>query len=232
MAHRNEFISAIRALQEDIEKIKEKKISLDERTSITDYRSAEWQYVLTMYKKHLTLLKKLVENSNLDSVLAKEVKDMDFKNVEGNEKLLTTLEKQTGISVQKERTFEINRIPDEIRSEVRADLEEMQKCFSHECYRSCIILCGRIIEVCLHAKYYKVTGFDILDKNPGIGLGKLIAKMDEKGIKLDPGLTQQIHLVNNVRIFSVHKKQRLFVPSREQTHAIMLYTADVLRKLF
>ena len=59
-----------------------------------------------------------------------------------------------------------------------------------------------------------------------------IAKMDEKGIKLDPGLTSQIHLVNNVRIFSVHKKQRTFKPTKHQTKAIMLYTLDVVGKLF
>ena len=67
---------------------------------------------------------------------------------------------------------------------------------------------------------------------PGIGLGNLIAKMKEQNIEFDPGLTQQIHLVNQVRIYSVHKKSQPFYPSKEQSQAMMLYTLDVLNKVF
>jgi hypothetical protein len=51
-------------------------------------------------------------------------------------------------------------------------------------------------------------------------------------VVLDPGLTQQIHLINQVRVFSVHKKKEVFRPTREQAEAMVLYTKDVLRKLF
>jgi hypothetical protein len=124
------------------------------------------------------------------------------------------------------------RMPAEVSAEVSADLEELEKCFENGCYRSCVILCGRLLEVALHRKYYEVTGLDILEKNPGIGLGNLVAKLAEKEVKLDPGLTQQIHLINQVRIFSVHKKKESFYPSRDQAQAIILYTNDILRKLF
>ena len=123
-------------------------------------------------------------------------------------------------------------IPQEIAKEVQADIEEMERCYNSECYRSAVILCGRILEVCLHRKYYEVTGFDILEKNPGVGLGKLIAKLHEKNVSFDPGLTQQIHLINQCRIFSVHRQQQPFHPSREQAQAMVLYTTDVLKKLF
>ena len=73
---------------------------------------------------------------------------------------------------------------------------------------------------------------DLLEKAPGTGLGNLIAKLSEKGIKLDPGLTNQIHLINQVRVFSVHTKQDAFVPSKNQSQAIVLYTLDILEKLF
>ena len=39
-------------------------------------------------------------------------------------------------------------------------------------------------------------------------------------------------LSNQVRVFSVHKKQQPFYPSKNQSQAIMLYTMDVLAKLF
>jgi hypothetical protein len=88
------------------------------------------------------------------------------------------------------------------------------------------------LEVGLHRKYFDVTGHDILEKSPGIGLGKVVAKLSEKEVKLDPGLTQQIHLINNVRIFSVHKKQEAFYPTKQQTQAMVLYTLDILEKIF
>lgn len=123
-------------------------------------------------------------------------------------------------------------LPIDIRSEVLADINEVEKSFNSGCYRASTILCGRIIEVALHRKYYEKVGIDLLEKNPGIGLGKLIAKMSEKNIKLDPGLTQQIHLINQVRVYSVHKKSESFYPSKSQAHAMILYTMDVLNKLF
>jgi hypothetical protein len=71
-----------------------------------------------------------------------------------------------------------------------------------------------------------------METSPGIGLGKIIAKLTERNIRFDPGLTQQIHLINQVRISSVHTKKDSFYPSKGQTQAMILYTLDVLRKLF
>ncbi|MBI4453754.1 hypothetical protein HY636_03870 [Candidatus Woesearchaeota archaeon] len=123
-------------------------------------------------------------------------------------------------------------IPADIKSEVSLDISELENAFNAGCYRASIILCGRILETCLHRIYFEATGNDLLEKSPGIGLGNLIAKIAEKGITLDPGLTHQIHLINNVRIFSVHKKKELFNPTKQQTYAMILYTMDIVGRLF
>lgn len=123
-------------------------------------------------------------------------------------------------------------IPEEVRSEILVDINEIEKCFKFGCYRSSVIMCGRILETALHRKYYEITQNDLLEKAPGIGLGKIIAKLDELNIKFDPGLTQQIHLINQMRIFSVHNKKDVFNPTEIQTHAIILYTLDIIEKLF
>jgi hypothetical protein len=133
---------------------------------------------------------------------------------------------------EKELKFSLSKIPEDVKNDVLADLGELEKCFDASCYRSCIILCGRLLEIGLHRKYFEATGNDLLEKSPGIGLGNLIAKMNEKGILVDPGVMQQVHLVNNVRIFSVHKKKETFVTSKNQTSAIILFTLDTLEKLF
>jgi len=122
-------------------------------------------------------------------------------------------------------------IPEDLKSEIKADISELNKCFNAGCLRSTVILCGRLLETALHRKYFETTGNDILEKSPGIGLGNLIGKLKDKGVGLDPAITNQVHLINQVRIFSVHKKKEAFYPSKEQTHAIVLYTLDILEKL-
>jgi hypothetical protein len=88
------------------------------------------------------------------------------------------------------------------------------------------------LETALHRKYYEATGNDLLEKAPGIGLGSLIAKLSEKGAALPPGLPNQIHLINQARVFSVHTKQETFIPTKDQAQAIMLFTIDALNKIF
>lgn len=157
-----------------------------------------------------------------------------------NEELLNNLEKiKKGInrltiksSVNNVLQLKTPKLPHDIREEVILDIKEMQNAFNNSCHRAAIILCGRILETCLHRKYYEATGNDILEKNPGIGLGNLIRKLEEKSVILDPGLKQQAHLINNVRIHSVHKKKEMFIPSYQQTYAMILYTMDMVERLF
>lgn len=123
-------------------------------------------------------------------------------------------------------------VPFDIKADVEADLAELHKCYDAGCYRSTVILCGKLLETALHRKYFDATGNDLLEKSPGIGLGNLISKLKDNNVELDPGLSNQIHLINQVRIHSVHHKKEVFTPSQEQAHAVMLYTVDILGRLF
>lgn len=128
--------------------------------------------------------------------------------------------------------FYLPSIPREIYSEMKSSFDEMLKCYEHNCYRSTLIMCGRMMEIALHKKYLDHTKIDLLEKSPDIGLGNLILKFKEKGIELDPGLSNQIHLINQLRVASVHKKKQSFNPTRAQCKASILYTLDTLKKLF
>ncbi len=140
--------------------------------------------------------------------------------------LATDEDAPQGFSIKKPK------VPSEIKDDLHADIDEVQRCMDSQCYRSAVILCGRILETALHRKYYEVTKNDLLEKSPGIGLGNLIAKLAEHQVALDPGLGNQIHLINQVRVHSVHQKQDAFRPSKAQAQAIVLYTVDVIEKLF
>ncbi len=126
----------------------------------------------------------------------------------------------------------LHQVPLDIQADITADFDELQKCYSAGCYRSAVILCGRLLETAIHRLYFDMTGIDLLEKSPGLGLGNLIAKLKERSIELDPALTNQIHLINQVRVYSVHHKKDAFAPSKEQAHAVMLYTIDSLNKIF
>tara|TARA_Y100000310_G_scaffold343967_1_gene454251 strand:+ start:573 stop:1325 length:753 start_codon:yes stop_codon:yes gene_type:complete len=218
---------------------------LDESKSLYDFKTKQKIYHFDHYKKilkevkdhslKLTSLVSIPDNESIVNNIMHLLPDLEAKKTENVHKTIEKLENlskqldypQKNISFSKPET-----IPDEIKSDLSADMEELQKCFSNRCFRSAVILCGRIMESALHWKYYNATGFDLLEKSPGIGLGNIIAKLREKNVEVDPAITQQIHLINQVRVFSVHKKQEAFNPSEEQTHAIVLYTTDILNKLF
>lgn len=161
----------------------------------------------------------------------------DQKDIEQIRKLVDRIaEDYAGLEFGQEKSQEplldLKALPANIEGELKEDLSELQKCFGSGCYRASIILCGRMLEIALHHLYFEKTGNDLLETAPGIGLGKVIAKLAEKGIDMGPGINEQVHLINKVRVCSVHKKKEPFSPSREQTHAMILYTQDILNRMF
>lgn len=177
-------------------------------------------------------LKRLVESTKGDPALHPLALKLSESREEDMPRILEQIAGK--VSERKESTtnFSAHFVPVDVRDVITADLQEVQSCMNAQCYRSAMILCGRVLETALHRKYFDATGQDLLEKAPGTGLGNLIAKLAEKGVQLDPGLPNQIHLINQVRVFSVHTKQQAFTPTKLQAEAIVLYTLDILEKLF
>lgn len=202
------------------------------KISLTDFKSQQRTALQTTVETALVTLEKQAQNN---SALLMHISTFrTATTIDQKLALLETISELIAEEPHQTSGFQLPQLyfPNEIRDEMNADIHELKRCFDAECYRSAVILCGRILETALHRRYFDVAGNDLLEKSPGMGLGNLIARMEEKGIKLDPGLTNQIHLINQVRIYSVHKKQEPFNPTKTQAHAIILYTVDVLKKLF
>ncbi|MFC1753397.1 DUF4145 domain-containing protein [Thermoproteota archaeon] len=246
----SELKTKINKLQESMDLLDEKGISLskkiDTAKSFYDFKETKQGYYLSSFEGAYNDVKKEImriasECRNQDAVL--ELMTL-WKDVEENKtdparikEILGRIEQTSSkISLPKKMqdsiSIDIPFLPAEIKGDITADLNEIERCFSAGLYRSATILCGRVLETALHRKYFEATNVDILEKSPGIGLGNLIAKLRDKNVQLDPAITHQIHLINNVRIFSVHKKQEAFLPSKQQAHAIILYTTDVLGKMW
>jgi hypothetical protein len=241
----SDFKNKLNSLHRALDVASKEQIDLKQKQSTEwhDFKKQKKSYYATSVESYLTELKKeanllasqqnTAETSQILALLNQmkvSDKQLMLKTVEEIAEIVSELKeekKDTGISVILPKN-----IPAEIKADITADMNELKKCFDNGCYRSTAILCGRILETVLHRKYFETTKVDILETNPGIGLGNLIAKLAEKNVSFDPGLTQQIHLINQVRVFSVHKKQAAFSPSKEQSHAMILYTIDVLNKMW
>ena len=232
--------NSAKKLSQTFEHIFQKKIILEKCNNgkgLINFKARKAEYLKDNFFAALKQFRKDLDDMG-ESKESKELKSLSCEiqgsNLEKINKVIKQINKIAGsvtcpVSIVR---LQSNSIPDAIASEINADVKEVEACFNHGLYRSAVILCGRILETALHRKYYEAVGVDLLEKSPGIGLGKIIAKLSEKNVSLDPGLTQQIHLINQVRIFTVHKKQKAFHPSKAQAHATMLYTIDVLDKLF
>ncbi|HIJ99780.1 TPA: hypothetical protein H1011_03075 [archaeon] len=215
-----------------------------------DYRSGKVRYLKSNLTNALDSLQKeawnLVElrdahTGNEEIVLQILTTISELSKKTGDAQLLKILNRledlssslKLGAGSEKTPLFtDIPDIPEDVRADIVADLNEIRKSFEAGCNRAGVIMCGRVLETALLRKYYEATGIDLMETSPGIGLGKIIAKLTERDIRFDPGLTQQIHLINQVRISSVHTKKDSFYPSKGQTQAMILYTLDVIRKLF
>jgi len=234
---KQEFISELKNLKNLLE---EKPRELRKPAKIHDYGYGK----IDFRKKNINIsIKKIIDMSFDLALLYRQDKtnkqtllkilNITSNGIAGNTKDLINLAKTLKEKSKTSLNITIPKnIPVEIKQNMASDLRELEKAYNSQCYRAATILCGRVLETALHRKYYEATGNDILEKNPGIGLGKLIAKMAQKNIAFDPGLTQQIHLINQVRIHSVHVKKQSFYPSAQQTYAMILYSMDVLGKMF
>jgi hypothetical protein len=220
----------------DLKDGSEAKKVYDFNKSKDDYYRKAVKIALEQVKKRSSSLLGLVKENADNEVLVTKLRSL-VGELDVSEQKKDVIVKIMGIVPQinvpeVKKLKKAGFLPAEIKADVNADIDELNKAFNAGCYRSAAILCGRILEVALHRKYFEATGVDLLEKSPGIGLGKIVAKLSEKNITLDPGITQQIHLINNVRISSVHVKQQQFTPSKAQTEAMILYTLDILEKIF
>jgi hypothetical protein len=107
-------------------------------------------------------------------------------------------------------------------------LKEIAICFDNDCFIASIGLCGKILEVCLKEILIrnKVT-FD-----PNAMVGSLIQKIRDKvpNEYVDPSLMNVTNIINTSRITSVHAKEKIPIPSRDQAIMVIFATREVVRR--
>lgn len=120
------------------------------------------------------------------------------------------------------------QINENYRVDFLQTLKEIAVCFDNGCFIACIGLCGKILEVCLK---------EILIRNdipfdPNVMVGTLLKTIREKvpSEYVDPSLSSVTSIINTSRITSVHAKERIPIPSRDQAIMVIFATREVVRR--
>ena len=157
-----------------------KETNFKENKNFKSYNEIKTNYNLSLIKSSIQKLKSYILSNN-DSNFSSLIYDLDsaFKKKD-RISMLNVLEKINSLNkdfsvIKKDIHFKVPALPADIKDDISADIKELERCFNANCFRSAIILCGRILETALHRKYYEITNMDLLEKAPGIGLGKLIS---------------------------------------------------------
>src|SRR3989344_1180525 len=160
------FIKSLKDFQSVIKTIKSKKISFNKKTSenLYAFKEKEHDYYINIYNQNYEALIKNsselnslidIDKSNQQHILKinallsdinESNKKNDIKKIE--EALNGIIEAYIQLKLPEEElhfSIDIKNIPLQIRADFRADMEELDKCFISGCYRSAIMLCGRLL---------------------------------------------------------------------------------------
>lgn len=119
-------------------------------------------------------------------------------------------------------------INDNYKDEFLHTIDEIAKCFDNNCYIAAIGLCGKILEACLKEMLIR-NNVEFDEKSM---IGSLIRKVKEfvPAEYVDPSLESVSNIINQSRIIAVHAKERIPIPSRDQTIMVIFAMRDVVRR--
>jgi len=114
------------------------------------------------------------------------------------------------------------------RDDFLKTIDEIRICFDEGCFIAVIGMCGKILEVCLKELLIRNS----IQFDPNSGVGTLIKTIRERvpNEYLDPTLMNVANIINTRRIVAVHAKERIPIPSRDQTIMVIFATRDVVRR--
>lgn len=120
---------------------------------------------------------------------------------------------------------EINNL---YRDDFLETLDEIRICFDSECFIAAIALSGKILEVSLRETLLR-HGVEVASD---LGLGKLIGAVRDSVADeyVDPSLGNVANIINESRKTAVHAKEKVPVPSRDQTIMVLFAMRDVVRR--
>ena len=157
-----DFLAALKKFDDALRRLPEKSL-LAKSPPITDYEEKKNSFLFSSYQAALnSLLAAPVEGETKERIGQLRMQLKSAHRDKATEIIAELYALSSRVQEKPSMSFKIPNIPSDIAQEMEADISELSRCFSQNCYRASIILCGRILETALHRKYFEATGLDIL----------------------------------------------------------------------
>ena len=161
---------------------------------------------------------KAKELSNSDNALREAVQELIHeKTSEVSESVRSLIEE-----------CRLKQINENYKVDFLQTLKEIAICFDNDCFIASIGLCGKILEVCLKEILIRSN----VQFDPNAMVGTLLKTIREKvpNEYVDPSLSSVTNIINTSRITSLHAKERIPIPSRDQAIMVIFATRDVVKR--
>lgn len=114
------------------------------------------------------------------------------------------------------------------RDDFLKTLDEIRICFDEGCFIAVIVLCGKILEVCLKEALIRHN----VQYDPNAMVGTLIRTIRDQvpGEYMDPTIMNVVNIINTSRNTAVHANEKIPIPSRDQAIMVIFATRDVVRR--
>jgi len=112
------------------------------------------------------------------------------------------------------------------RDDLLQSLKESAICYENKCYIAALALSGKILEISLKI----IMDKENINYDDSWMIGTLLKKILESDIYIDPAMKNISNIININRIGSVHAKDAVPIPSRQQAGMVLLAVADILNR--
>jgi len=135
----------------------------------------------------------------------------------------------------------LDKVPPDIKEELRLLFDEILKCYSARAYRATIVFCGTVLEVGLGRKYFEkkkesdpnIDPESVENELENLTIGQIINRCrDAQVIEEYPGLEEVSRLINKVRRPSIHHKKHLFKPGIDDMRTVFYAVISAIKKLY
>ncbi len=126
-----------------------------------------------------------------------------------------------------EETVRGSGIFDLVREDIQHDLAELRACIASDLPRATLAMCGRVVENSLRLTFFRETGAELPEDAT---VGRMIARIREERLYVDPGLKNAWNIINAQRIVGVHAKEGHPIPSRVMVLCVAYATVESVER--
>ncbi len=120
----------------------------------------------------------------------------------------------------------------DVKEDIKRTYKEVVQLFLRGFYVSSIIMCGKVMEICMHQVYFDEKKESLFKINSRIGLGQSFKELVKIGYTFPPETWSVLTLIKEYRNANVHKRVEDNEPTRLETKVVVLLSKKIVLELF